>query len=106
MSEQCYLFYIHAYVIRAFSSPSHRVILIPACLQGLRGPSLNRLLMTSEALKPLAANCALEMVAPCRLQRLLSLRGRSVRLVQESLNRLFWPCFACILVSGSFLCGA
>ena len=86
MSEQCYLFYIHAYVIRAFSSPSHRVLLIPAGLQGLRGPSLNRPLATSEALKPLAANCALEMVAPCRLRKLLSLRGRSGRLGRRAIS--------------------
>ena len=36
--------------------------------------------MTSEALKPLAANCASEKAAPCRLRNLPGLRERSRRL--------------------------
>ena len=78
ISEWCYLFDIHAYVIRAFSCASRRVILLAAGLQELKDLSVKRLLVTSKASKPLAANCASEKAAPCRLRNLPGLGGRSI----------------------------
>ena len=124
ISQWCFLFDIHSYVIRAFSCASQRVILLAAGLQELKCSSVSRLLATSEALKPLAATRALEEAAPCRLRNLPGSRGRSRRLgwralsddwciiqrfldsrpaslnpaephfMQQCLNRLNWPCFA------------
>ena len=88
ISEWCCLFDIHAYVTRAFSCASHRVMLLAAGLQELKGSSVKRLLVTSEALKPLAANCALEAVL-CRLRNLPDLRGRSRRLGRRAISN-YW----------------